>query len=372
MPADYYDVLGVSSEASAEEIKTAFRRLAREHHPDATGGDPSSEHRYKDISEAYAVLADPQKRREYDAARLGVGTWSTPWASPFASTIEDIFETFFGGGGAGRTQTRQQTRSRRGESVEIELAVTLEEVVFGGQRSIRFERFEPCERCSGEGTEPGTHAERCGRCRGAGHVQETRRTILGSLVTAMPCRDCSGTGWVVPDPCKDCRGVGRVPQDVEVPVEVPPGIDDGDRLRLDGEGEAGAAGGGRGNLFVRFRVEPDERFERAGDDLYSWVDVPLTTAALGGSVTISTLDGEEELEIPDGTQSGSVLRLKGLGVPKRSGRGRGHLVLRTHVVTPERLGRKEKELLKGLAALRGEDGKGGVRTTVRRTLDHGR
>lgn len=371
MPADYYDVLGVSVEASAEEIKTAFRRLAREHHPDATGGDAASEHRYKEISEAYAVLSDPQKRREYDAARLGVGTWSTPWASPFASTIEDIFETFFGGG-VGRTQTRQQTRARRGESVEIELEVSLEDVVFGTHRSIRFDRFEPCERCSGEGTEPGTHAERCDRCQGTGHVQETRRTILGSLMTSMPCRQCSGTGWVVPEPCKDCRGVGRLAQDVEVPIDVPPGIDDGDRLRLDGEGEAGAAGGGRGNLFVRFRVAPDDRFERAGDDLYAWVDVPLTTAALGGSVTIPTLDGEHELEIPSGTQSGAVLRLKGLGVPKRSGRGRGHLVLRTHVVTPEKLGRKEKELLRELAALRGEDGKDGVRSILRRVLDHDR
>ncbi len=371
MPTDYYDVLGVSTEASAEEIKVAFRGLAREHHPDATGGDSSSTQRYKEISEAYAVLSDPQKRREYDAARLGVGTWSTPWASPFASTIEDIFETFFGGG-IGRTQTRQQTRARRGESVEIELEVTLDEVVFGAHRSVRFERFEPCDRCEGEGTEPGTQAERCGRCQGTGHVQETRRTILGSLMTAMPCRDCAGTGWVVPDPCKDCRGVGRRAVDVDVPVDVPLGIDDGDRLRLDGEGEAGAAGGGRGNLFVRFRVAPDERFERAGDDLYAWIEVPLTTAALGGAVTVPTLDGDERVEIPAGTQSGSVLRLKGLGMPRRSGRGRGNVVLRTHVVTPEKLGRKEKDLLKQLASLRGEDDRDGVHSAVRRVLGHGR
>jgi molecular chaperone DnaJ len=250
--------------------------------------------------------------------------------------------------------------------------VSLEDVVFGAQRSIRFERFEPCEHCDGEGTEPGTHAERCERCQGTGHVQETRRTILGSLVTAMPCRDCSATGWVVPDPCKECRGAGRHAQDVEVPLDVPPGIDDGDRLRLDGEGEAGAAGGGRGNLFVRFRVTPDERFERAGDDLYAWIDVPLTTAALGGAVTIPTLDGDEQIDIPAGTQSGSVLRLRGLGVPKRSGRGRGQLVLRTHVVTPEKLGRKEKELLRQLASLRGDDAKDGVRSAVRRVLGHGR
>jgi molecular chaperone DnaJ len=300
-----------------------------------------------------------------------VGTWSSPWGSPFASTIEDIFETFFGGG-FGQTRSRQQTRSRRGESVEIELDLTLEEVVFGGEREIRFERFEPCERCSGEGTEPGTHPERCGECDGTGQVQQERRTVLGSLITAHPCRKCRGTGWIVPDPCTGCRGTGRDAKDVEIPVNVPPGIDDGDRLRLSGEGESGSAGGGRGDLFVRFRVAPDDRFERAGDDLYAWLEVPLTTAALGGAVTVPTLDGPEKLDIPGGTQSGSVFRLKGRGVPKRSGRGRGQLVVRAQVMTPERLSRKEKELLKELASLRSEDGKGAEASgTLRRVLGHG-
>lgn len=371
MAADYYAVLGVSPDAQPDEIRNAFRRLAREHHPDATGGDPSSEQRYKEISEAYAVLADPQKRREYDAARLGVGTWSSPWGSPFASTIEDIFETFFGGG-MGRTRTRQATRSRRGESVEVELELTLEEAVFGAQRSIRFERYEPCERCSGEGTEPGTHAERCDRCDGTGQVQETRRTILGSLVTAYPCRACGGSGWVVPDPCQNCRGAGRTSQEIEVNVEVPAGVDEGDRLRLGGEGESGSAGGGRGDLYVRFRVLPDDRFERAGDDLYAWVEIPMTTASLGGKMTVPTLDGEEEIDIPAGTQSGEIFRLRGLGATKRSGRGRGQLVVRAHVVTPERLSKKEKELLRELASLREEEGKGGVTGVLRRVLGHGR
>ncbi|HYZ93901.1 MAG TPA: J domain-containing protein [Actinomycetota bacterium] len=367
MPTDYYEVLGVSPEAAPDDIKQAFRRLAREHHPDATGGDSTSEQRYKEISEAYAVLSDEGKRRQYDAARLGVGQWSSPWGSPFASTIEDIFETFFGGS-VGRTATRQQTRSRHGEPIEIELAVTLEEVVFGAERSLRFDRFEPCERCAGEGTEPGTHADRCDQCGGTGQVQQARRTILGSLITAHPCRTCSGSGWVVPDPCKDCRGAGRVARDIEVPVTIPGGIDTGDRLRVSGEGEAGTAGGSRGDLYVHFRVEGDERFERVGDDLYTWAEIPLTTAALGGTVTVPTLDGDEELDIPGGTQSGTVLRLKSLGVPKRSGRGRGQLVVRVHVVTPDRLGKKEKELLKELAALRGEDGKKNPKSRLRRVL----
>jgi molecular chaperone DnaJ len=372
MAADYYGVLGLEPDASPEEIKQAFRRLAREHHPDATGGDASSEQRYKEVSEAYAVLSDPRKRQEYDAARLGIGTWTSPWGSPFAETIEDIFQTFFGGG-MGRTRTREQTRSRRGESVEVELEVSLTDVVFGAKREIRFERFEPCERCSGEGAEPGTQPERCNRCQGTGQVQEARRTVLGSLITSYPCRSCRASGWVVADPCHDCRGAGRVSKDVEITVEVPAGIDTGDRMRLTDEGEAGSAGGGRGDLFVRFRVAPDERFERVEDELRSWVEVPFTAAALGGRITIATLDGDESIEIPAGTQSGAVFRVRGHGVPRRRRRGRGDLVVRTHVATPERLSRKEKELLRELAKLRGEDGSGaGVTSELRRALGHGR
>src|SRR5437879_3337576 len=186
MANDYSAVLGIEPEASPDDIKAAFRRLAREHHPDATGGDPHSEQRYKEISEAYAVLSDPRKRQEYDNARMGIGSWSSPWGSPFASTIEDIFESFFGGGFGG-TRTRQRTRARQGESVEVELEIDLHEAVFGGERTLRFDRFEPCERCSGLGTEPGTHPEQCDNCQGSGQVQQTRRTILGSLVTAFPC-----------------------------------------------------------------------------------------------------------------------------------------------------------------------------------------
>lgn len=368
MNTDYYAVLGVEVEASADDIKRAFRQLAREHHPDATGGDPDSEQRYKAISEAYAVLSDPRKRQEYDAARMGVGQWSSPWGSPFASTIEDIFDSFFGGGA---TRTQQQTRARRGESIEVQLDITLEEAVFGADRTLTFERYEVCERCSGEGTEPGTHPERCETCGGSGQVQQTRRTIIGSLVTAFPCRECRGEGWVIPDPCKECRGSARIAKDVEVPVHVPGGIDEGDRLRLDGEGEAGAAGGGRGDLFVRFNVAPDERFERMGDDLYTWVEVPMTLAALGGDVVVRTLDGEETVDMKAGTQSNTVVRLKGKGVPRRAGRGRGDLIIRAHVTTPTDVSRKEKELLRELANVRGEQVKGKTEGILRRVLGRG-
>jgi molecular chaperone DnaJ len=362
MPSDYYAALGVAPEASAEEIKTAFRSLAREHHPDATGGDPASEQRYKEISEAYAVLSDPQKRQQYDAARMGIGNWSSPWGSPFASTIEDIFETFFGGG----TRTRQRTRTRRGESIEVQLDVSLEEVVLGTERTLRFERYESCEACGGSGAEPGTQPETCTRCNGAGQVQETRRTVLGSLVTAYPCRECEGTGSVIASPCEECRGAGRLAKDVEVKVDVPPGIDDGDRMRLDGEGESGVSGGGRGDLYVGFRVLPDDRFERLGDDLLAWVDVPMTTAALGGTLTVPTLDGDQTIDVPAGTQSTSVFTLRGHGVARRRGRGRGDLIVRAHVVVPTKLSRKEKDLLRSFAEERGENPKDGSITSVLR------
>ena len=367
MANDYYAVLGVEPDASADEIKRAFRRLAREHHPDATGGDRDSERRYKEASEAYAVLSDPAKRQQYDAARAGIGSWTTPWGSPFASTIEDIFETFFGGG-AGRA--REQVRARRGESIEVAVEVTLEEVVRGTTKPLRFERYETCERCEGEGSEPGTHPERCDRCQGTGQVSQARRTVLGSIMTSYPCRECGGTGWLIRDPCSDCRGAGRVSADVEVPLEIPPGIAEGDRMRLSGEGEAGAAGGTRGDLYVRFVVTPDEHFERVGDDLVTWADIPMTTAALGGDVLIETIDGPEKISVPAGTQSGALFRVRGAGVPRRSGRGRGELVVRARVVTPTSLDENQERLLRDLASARGEDTaeEGGFRSALRRVL----
>jgi molecular chaperone DnaJ len=366
MANDYYNALGVPPDASADDIKNAFRKLAREHHPDATGGDHASEQRYKEISEAYAVLSDPNKRQQYDNARMGVGSWNSPWGSPFASTIEDIFETFFGGGA---TRTRQRTRAREGESFELLVELSIEEVVFGATRTLELERHEPCETCDAKGTAQGTSPERCTRCDGTGQVQQTRRTILGSMVTAYPCTECEATGFVIRDPCPDCRGSGRVVRDAEVPLEVPAGIDNGDRMRLDGQGSAGTNGGPHGDLYVRFAVTPDERFERHGDDLLTWADVPMTVAALGGSITVETLDGDERVDIPAGTQSMTIFKIRDRGVARRRGRGRGDLVVRAHVVTPTKLSKKEKELLRELAGERGEGAKdGGAKSVLRRAL----
>lgn len=362
MAVDYYAILGVSPEASDEEIKRAFRKLARELHPDATGNDPQAAERYKQVSEAYAVLSDPRKRREYDAARAGVGTWS-----PFGTTIEDIFESFFGGGPSGAAK-RQRTRARRGESVEVELEIDFREAVFGGERTLRFQRFEPCGACEGSGCAPGTYAERCERCDGTGQVQQMRRTMLGSLVTAYPCVVCGESGWVVPDPCPSCEGSGRSLEEVEVEIEIPPGVESGDRLRVRGSGESGSAGGGRGDLYVRFVVRPDERFTRSGDDLVTWAEVPVSVAALGGAVGFESLDGPERVEIPRGTQSGETFRIGRRGAVRRDGR-RGDLLVRVHVVTPTDLDPEQEELLRRLAEVRGEElSEEGIVSRLRRAL----
>jgi molecular chaperone DnaJ len=361
MAADHYATLGVAADASQEEIKRAFRQLARTYHPDANDGDPEAERRYKEISEAYSVLSDPGRRRQYDGARLGGGDWS-----PFATTIEDIFDSFFGGGRG--TTAGPRTRAQPGESLETDVELRLEEAVFGTERTLRVRRHEPCAACDATGCAAGSHPVRCQACAGSGQVQQARRTILGSMVTAFPCRQCGQTGWVVPTPCRDCTGTGRVVHDVEVPIEFPAGIDRGDGLRLRGEGSVGIAGGGRGDLYVRIDVLSDERFERNGDDLITWAEIPLVTAALGGEVRFESLDGEEVLDVPRGTQSGATFTIRGRGAGRRSGRGRGELVVHAHVATPTGLDGEQEELLRRLADMRGETadgGKGFIRTLRR-------
>jgi molecular chaperone DnaJ len=361
MAKDYYTVLGVSTDASQDDIKRAFRTLARKHHPDATGGHDET---YKQISEAYAVLSDPAKRREYDNARMGFGTFS----GIGNTIIEDLIDQVFGGG-IRRGRTRERTRARRGESVEVLLELDFRDAVFGTKRTVTLQRYEPCPRCAGSGAEPGTKPVRCSRCDGAGEIQQVQRSVFGSLVTSYPCAACEGTGQAILSPCTMCRGSARVPEDVDIPLEIPPGMEDGDRLRLSGEGESGVSGGGRGDLYVRFVVRPDERFARAGEDLVTWIDVPMTTAALGGELSFETLDGDESVEIPPGTQSGALFRVRGRGAPRRSGRGRGDLVVRANVLTPTGVDGEQEKLLRRLAELRGETARErGLAAKLRRAL----
>lgn len=345
--ADYYEVLGVSRQAAPDEIKRAYRRLARELHPDANREDPAAADKFKDVTRAYEVLSDPQKRQRYDTfgdERIDAGAFAD------FGGISDLFASFFGGVG-GSTRRRGPTR---GADILAEVAVSLEEAASGIERDVELETLVECAQCHGSGSAEGTYPVRCSDCGGTGEMREVRRSVFGSVMTATTCARCGGTGQEVVDPCRACSGRGRVRSVETLTVRVPAGIEDGTQLRVSGRGEAGVRGGHAGDLYVVVRVEPHEIFRRAGADLGCEVGVPMTIATLGGHVDVPTLDGDEPLEIPAGTQSGEVLHLKGRGMPRLEGRGRGDLVVLLKVETPEDLDAEQADLLERLAALRNE------------------
>ncbi|HWO69421.1 MAG TPA: molecular chaperone DnaJ [Actinomycetota bacterium] len=350
---DLYEILGVDRDATQEEIKRAYRRLARQLHPDVSDR-PDAEERFKEVTAAYEILSDPEKRRQYDLFGRGGG----PPGFPFGD-VQDIFEFFFGTGGFARPrQRRRATRARRGEDLYASLPLTFEEAAFGTTREVEVERFAACARCGGAGAEPGTGTQRCRTCGGTGEVQEVRRSVFGTMMTARTCGACEGTGEELADPCRDCAGEGRVPARETVVVEVPPGVADGLELRVDGEGHAGRGGGPPGDLYLALRVEPSPLFERRGQDLYGILDLSFAQAALGAELEVPTLDGTERVRIEPGTQPGTVLRLRGKGVPNLHRRGRGDLFLTVQVEVPRDLGREERRLLERLAELRGEVARG--------------
>jgi molecular chaperone DnaJ len=348
---DYYELLGVGREAGEDEIRRAYRRLARQYHPDANDGDPQAEARFKEITLAYETLRDPEKRRRYDMfGPDGPATAGGPGGFDFG--VGDLFEAFFSGGFGGQ---RGPSGPARGHDAEVRIDLTLEEAVFGVTRQIELRMPVECERCSGSGCEPGTHPSTCRTCSGAGEIRQLRRTILGQMVTAMPCAACGGRGREILSPCTACRGEGRVTRPSSVEVQVPAGIADGQRLRFTGRGPAAPRGGVPGDLYVGVTVQPHPRFERVGEDLIHVLRIPMTQATLGVHLRIETLDGEESLVIPAGTQNGRVFRLRGRGVPSLRGRGRGDLLVRVEVAIPERLSSEEAQLLRRLAELRGEE-----------------
>jgi molecular chaperone DnaJ len=355
MTRDYYEVLGVSPQATDDEVKKAFRALARRFHPDANRNDPEAAERFKEINEAYETLRDPERRRRYDMfGPDGPGAGGAPFgAGQFG--LNDLFDAFFGGdvfGGGART--RGPAATMRGPDAETLLELTLEDVVFGARKTIDVHMPVDCDRCGGSGCAPGTHPERCATCDGTGEVRQVRRSLLGQLVTAGPCAPCGATGQVIPNPCEACRGAGRVQGERSIDVEVPRGIDDGQRLRLAGRGPAGSRGGPAGDLYVVVHVAPHPELERRGDDLWRALPVSIVQAALGTQAAVRTLDGDREVEIPAGTQPGTLIRMRGLGAPSlRSGR-RGDLVIEVRVEVPTQLSPEETELLTQFAALRGE------------------
>ena len=359
---DYYELLGVGASATEDEIKRAYRKLARELHPDANGGDPHAEERFKEVTVAYETLRDPERRRRYDMFGPDVGAGAGAGASgldagPFAGGLGDLFESFFGGGFAGSPfgGARQRARSRQGADMEVALDLTFEDAVFGAQRAVRLRQPVACATCQGTGARPGTTPTTCSECQGSGEVHRVRRSILGQMVSSSPCTRCGGTGEEVTSPCGDCRGEGRVTEERAYTVDVPAGVDDGSTLRLTGRGAAGARGGGYGDLYVHLRVAPHERFQRHGHDLVDVIHLPITQATLGAHLRYDTLDGIEDLVVPSGTQSGRVFRLKGRGVPHLDGRGRGDLLVQVMVDTPTHLSGEQEELLRRFAAARGDE-----------------
>lgn len=342
---DYYAVLGIGRTASQDEIKQAFRRLAREHHPDVKKDDPQADERFKEINEAYQILSNPEARAQYD--RFGTvqpGAMRDSGFGPF----EDIFDMFFGR--RGRTSP---DAPERGSDLRYDLELTLEEAASGVEKTIEVARLETCASCFGTGAERGSVPETCGTCRGAGEVRYSQRTVFGSFTQIGPCSTCGGTGKVIRDPCRTCGGSGRAEAVRSLSVKVPAGVDTGMRLRLAGEGESGARGGERGDLYVFIHLQPHPVFERRGRDLFTAVPVSIVQAALGDEVEIPTLDGRVTQAVPPGVQPGARLTLRGKGMPDPRG-GRGDLHVRLDVRVPTDLSDAERKALLAFAQLRGE------------------
>jgi len=359
--SDYYEVLGVSRDATPEEIKKAYRRLARQLHPDVNQG-PEAEERFKEVGQAYDVLSNPEKRQAFD---MGVDPNVSGGGFGPGFGFSDIFETFFGAAAGPRGPLPRQ---RRGQDALIRIEVDLAEATFGGQRDIQVDTAVVCPSCQGSCCQPGTQPRTCEVCKGRGQVQRVARSFLGQVMTTQACVACHGFGTVIPQPCLECSGEGRVRTRRPLTIKIPAGVDTGTRIQLGGHGEVGPAGGPPGDLYVEVHLRPHPTFTRRGDDLHCTIEVPMTAAALGTSLPLETLDGIEELDVRPGTQSGEVQTLRGLGVTHLRGSGRGDLIAHLSVVTPTRLDEQQEALLRQFAQLRGEERPAGRLTPAHQTL----
>lgn len=357
MPSDYYDRLGVSRDADADEIKKAYRQLAMRYHPDRSD-EPDAEEKFKRVTEAYEVLRDAEKRSRYDRfGEAGLGRGAGAGAGGFGSfDFGDAFDVFmreFGGLGDmfGGARRRGPTgRKRRGSDLKVRVRLTLEEAARGVERTAKVKILDPCEPCGGSGVEPGATVERCQTCGGAGEVRQVQRSMLGQFVTVRPCPKCGGAGETVTEACHVCHGEGRTRSERVIKFDVPAGVSTDDYLKLSGRGHAGAAGGPRGDVLVLVEVEEDPRFERRGDDLIHTLAITMSQAALGARIEVPTIiDGNAMLEVPEGIQSGQALRLRERGMPRLRASGRGDQIVRVLVWTPTSLTKEEREALERLA-----------------------
>jgi len=357
--ADYYQTLGVDRSASGDEIKKAYRKLARDHHPDVNPDDPEAEARFKELAKAYEVLSDPEARSRYD--RFGSDD-SVNFGDPFGQGgmggLNDLFDVFFGGqgpfGGSGGGGGRQRGGGPpQGETLQVVATLDFTDAVFGCEHEVSVVTAVTCDDCTGTGAAPGSSSQTCVECAGSGETRSVRQTLLGQIVSATVCRRCGGEGRIVPDPCPTCGGQGRQKVERNYTVSVPAGVDRGTVLRLTGRGAVGTRGGPPGDLYIKIDVRPHDRFERQGFDLVHTMPISMTQAALGHHMTYETLDGPEDMVIPKGTQSGRVLRLRKRGVPH--GSSRGDLLVQVTVTTPQELTEEQEELLEKFAANRGEE-----------------
>jgi molecular chaperone DnaJ len=352
MATDYYGLLGVDRNATDEQIKKAYRKLARELHPDVNP-DPKAQERFKQVTAAYDVLSDPQKRQVVDLGGDPLapgGGGGDPFGAAGFAGFGDIMDAFFGGGSRG-----PRSRAQQGSDALLRIECELADMAFGTTRELSLETAVLCGTCDGSGCAPGTLPTTCETCRGRGEVQQVQRSFLGQVMTTRTCPRCTGTGTIIEHPCAECHGDGRVRARRTLTVKVPAGIEDGMRIRLSGEGEVGPGGGPAGDLFVEVHQKPHPVFTRNGDDLHCKLTLPMTAAALGTTVPLETIDGEEQVDIPAGTQPAEVITLRGRGVPHLRGGGRGHLHVHLDVQVPTKLDETQVELLRKLAAARGEE-----------------